>query len=360
VQLGQWIGLGSLAVSLYILWQIRAVLLLLFAATILATALNQIVKLLQRFGVKRGIAIGLSLATLLAIIVCSILLIVPPVSKQLQELVDLVPQGLEKLRTWSEGLQTIIPNQLLDDIRSLKLLTQNFQQFAPRLFGNFFSLFSSSLAVVLNLLLVLILSIMLLTNPSPYRQGFIKLFPSFYRRRVDEILSKCESSLIAWVKATIFDMFIIGLVSGIGLWILQVPLPLTNGLLAGLLEFIPNLGPTLSVIPPMLLALLDAPWKAGAVLVLYLLIQQFEGNILVPIVMQKQVSLLPAVTLLSIVIFSIFFGFLGLFLSLPLTIVFQIWIKEVLVKDILNKWHGDEKDNPQQDSIIAENAEANS
>ncbi|HEY9876488.1 MAG TPA: AI-2E family transporter [Candidatus Obscuribacterales bacterium] len=360
MQLGQWIGLGSLAVSLYILWQIREVLLLVFAAAILATALNQIVRLLQRFGAKRGIGVALSVATLIAVIACFALLIVPPVSKQLQELIDLVPEGLERLRTWSEALQTIIPNQLLEDIRSLKLLTQNFQKVAPRLFGNFFSIFSNSLAIVLNLLLVLVLSIMLLTNPSPYRQGFIKLFPSFYRRRVDEILSECESSLIAWVKATLFNMTIIGLVSGIGLWILQVPLPLTNGLLAGLLEFIPNLGPILSVIPPMLLALLDAPWKAGAVLVLYLLIQQFEGNILVPIVMQKQVSLLPAVTLVSVVIFSIFFGFLGLLLSLPLTIVSQIWIKEVLVKDVLNKWQGDEKDNPQQDSITAENAEANS
>jgi predicted PurR-regulated permease PerM len=88
----------------------------------------------------------------------------------------------------------------------------------------------------------------------------------------------------------------------------------------------------------MAIALLDAPWKAGAVLAVYFLIQQLEQYLLVPTVMAKQVSLLPAVTLLSQIIFAIFFGFLGLLLALPLVIVGQIWIKEVLVKDVLDRW----------------------
>jgi predicted PurR-regulated permease PerM len=86
------------------------------------------------------------------------------------------------------------------------------------------------------------------------------------------------------------------------------------------------------------MALLDAPWKALAVVILYIIIQQVETNILTPIVMQRQVSLLPAVTLLSQVIFAIFFGLLGLFLALPITVVAQVWLKEVLVKDILDCW----------------------
>ncbi len=155
-------------------------------------------------------------------------------------------------------------------------------------------------------------------------------------------------------------MFVIGVVTYIGLLVLQVPLPLVNALLAGLLEFIPNLGPTLSVIPPMLLSLLDAPWKAGAVLVLYILIQQFESNILVPMVMRSQASLLPAVTVLSVVVFAIFFGFLGLFLAIPLTIVLQVWLKEVLVKDILDKWQGYAIDYPTQDSPTPGNGKPNS
>jgi predicted PurR-regulated permease PerM len=136
-------------------------------------------------------------------------------------------------------------------------------------------------------------------------------------------------------------MVVIGTVSAIGLWILGVPLVLANAAIAGLLEAIPNVGPTLSLIPPVAIALLDTPWKALAVLIFYILIQQLEQYLLVPYVMQQQVSLLPAVTLLSQVVFAIFFGFLGLFLAIPLVIVGQIWIREVLIKDILDPWEKD-------------------
>ncbi len=149
-------------------------------------------------------------------------------------------------------------------------------------------------------------------------------------------------------------MVVIGFVSAIGLWLLRVPLVLANSALAGLLEAIPNVGPTLSVIPPMAVALLDAPWKAGAVLVLYVVIQQLEQYFLVPYVMATQVSLLPAVTLLSQVIFAIFFGFLGLFLAIPLVIVSQVLIQEVLVKDILDNWKADEQNRPVQVRELAE------
>lgn len=132
-------------------------------------------------------------------------------------------------------------------------------------------------------------------------------------------------------------MGIIAVLNAIALLILQVPLALANGVLSGVLTFIPNIGPTLSTIPPILLALLESPWKAVAVLVIYIVIQQVESNVLTPLIMQRQVSLLPAVTLASQLIFATFFGFLGLFLALPLLVVTQVWLKELLVKDVLNK-----------------------
>jgi predicted PurR-regulated permease PerM len=104
------------------------------------------------------------------------------------------------------------------------------------------------------------------------------------------------------------------------------------------LNLIPNLGPTLSVVPAMAIALLDSPWKVVAVLILYLIIQQVESNFITPIVMAHQVSLLPAVTLIAQLFFVTFFGFLGLFLALPLTVVAKIWMQEVLIKDVLDEW----------------------
>jgi predicted PurR-regulated permease PerM len=184
---------------------------------------------------------------------------------------------------------------------------------------------------------------MLLVNPSPYRRVFVSAFPAFYRRRVDEILNECERSLVGWIKGTLIDMVIVGVLSYVSLLLLQIPLPLVNASLAGLLVFIPNVGPTLSVVPPALLALLDAPWKAGAVIVVYIIIQQVESLVLVPLIMAQEVSLLPVFTIVAVVVFASLFGFLGLFLAIPLLIVTQIWLKEVLVKDILNQWQGDKE-----------------
>jgi predicted PurR-regulated permease PerM len=86
------------------------------------------------------------------------------------------------------------------------------------------------------------------------------------------------------------------------------------------------------------IALLDDPWKCLAVLILYIFIQQVETNFITPIVMAHQVSLLPAITLIAQLFFVTFFGFLGLLLALPLTVVAKIWLQEVLIKDVLDEW----------------------
>ncbi|MDV2994587.1 MAG: putative transport protein YhhT [Chroococcidiopsis sp. SAG 2025] len=338
MRLGQWLGLIALVISLYILWQIRQVVLLLFAAVVLATVLNQVVRRIQRYRIKRGIAIAITMAILLALIVGFFAFIVPRIINQLEELVSVLPQVSVRIRTWLDWLQSIVPGAILEQFRVLENLPQQLQNWIAGLLGNFFVLLNNSLAAILSFLLFLVLTIMLLANPSRYRDIFILGFPSFYRQRINEILSESEESLVGWIQGTLIAMVVIGLVSFIGLSILGVPLPLVNATLAGLLEFIPNVGPTLSVIPPALLSLLDAPWKAGAVILLYIVIQQFESLVLVPLIMKQEVDLMPVFTILSVVVFASLFGFLGLFLAIPLLIVLQIWLKEVLVKDVMNKW----------------------
>ncbi len=236
-------------------------------------------------------------------------------------------------------LQKKVPEQLVGEIQKLENITRNLPSVATQLVGNFYDIFSGSLGVILNILLVTVVMIMLLANPRPYIRLFLVFFPSFYRRRAARILKKCEIALVGWTRGILFNMLVITILSWLGLSILQVQVPLANALLAGLLTFIPNLGPTISCIPPIVLALSDAPWKAVAVLILYILIQQAESNILTPLVMKRQVSLLPAVTLLAQATFAVFFGFIGLFLALPLAVVARVWIEEVLIKDILSDWN---------------------
>ena len=338
MKLGQWIGLIAIVLSLYILWQIREVLLLVFAAVVLATTLNRLAKRFQRSGMKRGFAVLLSVAIFFAGIVGFFWLIVPPFAQQFQELTYRVPQGFGRFNSWLDGLRTRIPTELIPYIPDLNSLLQQAQPIANRVLGNSFAFVSGSLEIVLKVLLVLVLTGMTLANPVAYRKVFVRLFPSFYRRRVEGILDQCEVSLGGWVIGALIAMGVVGLMSVIGLSILGVKAALALGVLAGFLNLIPNLGPTLSVIPAMAIALLDEPWKAVAVLILYFFIQQIESNFITPIVMAHQVSLLPAVTLISQLFFVTFFGFLGLFLALPLTVVAKIWVQEVLIKDVLDQW----------------------
>ncbi|MGL5195795.1 MAG: AI-2E family transporter, partial [Chroococcales cyanobacterium] len=141
-----------------------------------------------------------------------------------------------------------------------------------------------------------------------------------------------------WLAGITINCIFIGSLSGLGLLILQVDLVLVHALMAGLFNFIPNIGPTISAVFPLMIALLDAPWKALAVLIWYIIIQQVESYWLTPTVMAKQVSLLPAVTLVAQIFFASIFGVLGLLLALPLTVVAQIWIQELYFKDIMDKW----------------------
>lgn len=347
VTLGQLLGFFSLVASLYVLWTIRSILLLLFTAVVLATALNRGVRLVQKFGLSRGLSV---LVTISVTFLCFLLfywIIVPPFIEQFQTLIDLIPTGIQKLREllnqWRDNTPSWLPEP--PDFSSG---FQQIQPFLTQVFGNFYSFFSNSIIAVGQLLLVIVLTLMFLGDPLSYRRALVRLFPSFYRRRADSILSECEIALDNWFGGIILNSLFIGTLSFVGLSIIGVRLVLAHALLAGLLNFIPNIGPTLSVILPMTVAILDTGGflKAGAVLILYVVVQQVESYWLTPTVMAKQVSLLPAVTLLAQITCLQLFGIIGLFLALPLAVIAQVWIKRLLLEDILDQWVLDNPDSP--------------
>jgi predicted PurR-regulated permease PerM len=280
-----------------------------------------------------------ALAIFIAILVGFAIAIFPPFISQFQELTTTkFPAIVKSASQWRTHVQTYIPAALIPYLPDLNNLDSQVQPLLKSLAGSSLTIFSSSLAAILNLLFVAILTIMLLAQPTSYRRVFIALFPSFYRRRVSGILTECEESLGKWFGGAILSMLVVAALSFIGLIVLGIPLALAQAILAGLLNFIPNVGPTLSVVIPMAIALLDEPWKAIAIFVIYLLIQQFESNFLTPYIMSQQVALLPAITLVSQIFFTTFFGFLGLLLALPLTVVGKVWINAVLIEDILDRW----------------------
>jgi predicted PurR-regulated permease PerM len=352
VNFGAWIGLVAFFISLYVLWQIKQLLLLLFTAIVLATSLNLLVKTFQRRGIKRFNAVLLSMLLLIFVSVSCVWIVIPPFIDQFQDLGKLIPQGIERLNIWTDLLSERLDPRIITLLPDTEELNRQLQPLLKQFLGSGLTIFYNSLGVLLGILLLLAITLMLLADPMTYRQGFKRLFPAFYRRRVEEILNLCTEGLEGWLVGILFNMVVIAILSFTVLLLLGIPLALSQAMLAGVMTFIPNLGPTLSVISPMAIALIEAPWKALAVLILYIIIQQIESNVLTPIVMAQQVALLPAITLLSQLFFATFFGFLGLFLSLPLTVVAQIWFKEVIVKDVLDNWNYSFAGNPYREKKI--------
>ncbi|MCU0568998.1 MAG: AI-2E family transporter [Oculatellaceae cyanobacterium Prado106] len=352
MKLGQWLGLFCLIVVVIMLWQIRQTLLLVFAAVVLATALNSVVQRLLKTGMPRSRAVMITLGLSLLVGTLFVALIVPPFISQFLQLLELLPRGVQSVVTWVERQWTLLPSWIAEiELPSTANLAQELQPLAQNLIRNFFAFFSNSLTALLQLLLVVILTIMLLADPVSYRGALIVLFPSFYRRRADAILTRCEIALDNWLGGALLSSAGVATLSAIGLTVLQIDFVLAQALLAGLLNFIPNIGPLISLLFPLIVAFLDAPWKAIAVFILYFVIQQVEAYWLTPTLMAKQVSLLPALTLASQIFFATFFGFLGLLLALPLTVIAMTWIQEVLIRDVLDPW---KRDSPKRGAEFSE------
>ncbi len=347
--LGQWIGLLTIIASLYILWQIRQALLLLFTAIVLATALNRLARKFQQWlKITRSRSILMAISIFILIVIIFFLLIVPPFVSQFNQLIQQVPLGIEKLNHWLVELDKFVNLRFGKSVPNLmrpEELLQQIQPFLNSIVGRAGVFVGTTLGAVFSFWFLLIFTVMLLADPQSYRKAFLQIFPSFYRRRIDDILDQCEIALGRWVIGALISMSVVAGLSWLGLSVLGVRLALANAIIAGLLNFIPNLGPTLSIFPPMAIALLDSPLKSGLVLGLYIVIQQFEGNILTPYVMAQQVALLPAITLIAQVLFATCFGFWGLLLALPLTVVAQVFLQEILIKDILDPWQDREGEN---------------
>ena len=334
-------GLLSLIISLVILWQFRQILLLVFTAIVLATALNNLVRsLVSKFNLSRGKSIAITLVVVFLASTLFVLFVVPPFIDQFQELLQLIPVGIEHFGEWLDSLMKNPPPWFpLSELESLPSFAEFYQQLgslAPQVFSNFFSFFSSSTAVMLQLLLVIVQTLMFLADPLAYRSLFLQLLPASYRRRADGILSQSEIGLLAWLKGVSINSLFVAILSGLGLLLLQIPFVFAHAMIAGVFNFMPNIGPIVSAVFPVAVALINSPGKAIAVIILYVIVQQLESYWFSPLVMKKQVNLLPAVTLIAQIFFATFLGLLGLILALPLAVVVKTWTEEILIKDFLN------------------------
>tara|TARA_Y100001968_G_C19425442_1_gene754078 strand:- start:961 stop:1995 length:1035 start_codon:yes stop_codon:yes gene_type:complete len=334
------------------LWNLKEVIIQIFAAIVLAVALCTLVgKFRESIPVARSWALMICLSLLFTIFGLIIVLVLPPFSEQFQELILQLPKAAIALWELSKSsfesfIEFIYGNNQAEKWGGTFLINE-FNPFPDGTtittgvadgIKNILS-FASNLSIgLVQLIFVLTVSLMIAIQPERYKEGFILLIPSFYRRRSREVLNNCGDALGNWMFGVLISSVCVALLSGFFLSILGVKLVVANALLAGLLNIIPNVGPVISTIFPLSVALLDSPWRAVAVLGSYIFIQNLESYLITPSIMHHQVKMLPGVTLAAQFTFTIIFGPIGLLLALPLTVVMQVLIRDILVNDLLDNW----------------------
>ena len=329
-------GIVILLLSCIVLWQFRLILLLIFGAIISATILNALTEFWQnKFSLNRNRAVAINLLTVVIAIALLLVFILPTFISQFQELISLIPRANSKIAEILANPPDWLPISEVESLPTIEDVYDGIARATPKLFENFLNLFSFSGSFALQSLLLLVLSLMLHGNPQAYRSLALKLIPKSKRKTIDLILTLNQKRLIAWIKGMCVNSAFIALGCGLVLVVLGIPFAFSNGILAGIFNFIPNVGPMISLVFPISVALIDSPDKIIPIGIAYFIIQQIESYWLSPLVMKQQVNLLPAATLIAQIFFATFLGIPGLVLALPLTVVFSTWIDKLIVQDFL-------------------------
>ena len=348
-----FLSIIALIISILILWSLKEILILSFASIVIAMALCTLTgKIRDIFQIPRWTSLGITLISIILISSISIVIIIPQFTSEFQELINQIPSAVGKL--WELSIDTfynfaeIIYKGNIPDLADRNTLTNKLSIIPDG--GTLANGVTDSITRLINLagnvgigiiqlLFIISVALMITLQPKSYREVAILLVPSFYRRRARKILLICGNSLSSWMTGVLLSSICVAILVSIGLYLLGIKLVIANALIAGALNVIPNVGPTISTIFPLSVALLDTPWKSLAVLGLYILIQNIESYIITPSIMQKQVKLLPGLTITAQFIFTIIFGPLGLLLAIPMAVVIQVFFKEIIIHDILDRNH---------------------
>lgn len=310
-----------------LLWQLSQLVLLIFGAVVVAALLRTIVGVVRRYTpLPEGWALGLTVLLLVALFTAAMWLFGSQLGAQMATLRQTLPAAWENFQTWLAD-SPIGP--------TVHELTQNAQSSVSTMAARAGSLAMSATGGIADLFLVLIGGIYLAAQPDLYRTGLLKLLPTRQRPAVDDAFQASGNALKAWLGGQLLAMAVVGLLTGLGLWALGVPVAFGLGIITALLDFVPIVGPILAAVPAILLAFTVSPEIALATVALFVVVQQVEGHLLQPLIQQRAVDLPPALLLFSLFGIGALLGPAGILLAAPLTVVLFVLVKRLYVVETL-------------------------
>jgi predicted PurR-regulated permease PerM len=323
-------GLLIVAVAL-LLWYALPYLLILFAGLLVASFLDALSAFVGRWTrLRRGWALTVVVLLLLAVCVGVGFWMGPRIASQAAELSRQLPLAWGKFRdwlaaqSWFEWIARRLPSPSSAIARA---------GLGTRVGGYA----SDALAFFIDVGILLFFGLFVAARPKVYADGIVLLVTPRARPRVRQVLTDAAAALRWWLLGRIVSMTIIGVLDGIGLWLLGVPLPVSLGVIAGLLTFLPNVGPVLSTVPAVLLALTrpEHPWLPLWVVALKIGVQMVESYAVTPFVQRRALHLPPAMTLGVQFLLGALAGLPGLALAVPLTAMTIVIVRRLYVEDVL-------------------------
>jgi len=330
-----WITAAIVAFVVTILWLLKAtfsVFLLVLSGALIALFFTGVSNMIERkTDWKYGICISISIIGTLLITAGLFWLIGAKVQSQISELIETIPMTLENAK---ENLnENVLGEKIVEKIESKNAMNKA-EGFAGRFFKSTFGVFG-------DIYVILFIGIFFSISPKTYVKGMVSLVPVKGQDKAREVLDKLGEQLRKWLKGKLFAMFVVFVMTAIGLTILGVPLALVLAILAGLLSFIPNFGPILALLPAVLIAMMQSPQTAALVVGLYVLIQFIESNFITPLVQKKLLDMPPALIIIAQLVMGVLTGAWGLILATPLTVIIIVLVQELYIE----KREGDESDD---------------
>jgi len=324
---GRTLALTALLIVVGLLaWQLSDVLVLMFGAITVAVALQALAAPLQRhLRLKRQLAVAAAVILTLAVLVLGSWLIGDRLMVQTDDLRRRLPEALAAWMAWARGHPLgVVALQVWEGIHAEDLPWARVANAATRTLGALGSIG-----------LVLVLGVYLAADPQLYRRGLVRLVAPDWRERIDGALLASGHALSRWLLGQCVSMLFVGSATAIGLALLGMPLAVTIGVIAGVLAFIPFFGPIASGILAVLLAFMQGPTQALYVAGLCVVIQQIEGNLLMPFVQRWAVDLPAVLGIVAAVIFGLLFGLAGVILATPLMVVLMVLVQKIYVEAVL-------------------------